>query len=84
MISTEFLLGYLMDMFGRKRISVAGLMMAGISMACKPLPNNLIGLYLLKIVSNVGVIPTLYTPFTVDYVMKGSLGLMTGYYNVIN
>ena len=58
--------------------------MAGIAIACKPLPNNLIGLYILKVISSVALIPTLYTPYTVDYVQKGSLGLMTGYYNVIN
>ena len=67
-VSTEFLIGYLLDMFGRKGMTVGGLMFAGLAMAAKPLPRNLIGLYLLKIVSNVGVIPTLYTPFTVDYI----------------
>ena len=67
-VSTEFLIGYLLDMFGRKGMTVGGLLLAGLAMAAKPLPRNLIGLYLLKIVSNVGVIPTLYTPFTVDYI----------------
>ena len=58
--------------------------MTSASIAFMPLPNNLIGLYILKVISCVTLIPTLYTPYTVDYVQKGSLGLMTGYYNVIN
>lgn len=83
-ISTEFLIGYLLDLFGRKSMTVGGLLLAGVAMAAKPLPNRLIGLYLLKIVSCISILPTLYTPYTVDYVEKGSLGLTTGYYSIIN
>ena len=83
-VSTEFFIGYMLDLFGRKRMTVGGLLLAGLAMASKPLPNNLIGLYLLKIVSCVAVIPTLYTPYTVDYVQKNSLGLTQGFYSVIN
>ena len=63
---------------------VGGLLVTGTAIICKPLPGNLIGLYGLSMISSVAVIPVLYTPYTVDYVQKCSLGLITGYYNVLS
>ena len=67
-ISTELLSGTLMDIFGRKTISVGGLFIASIVMFCKPLLGSLAGLYALKIVTNISTVPLMYSPYPVDYV----------------
>ena len=82
-IATEFSLGYAMDFFGRKTITVVGLFITALAVTFMPIV-NLPGLYILRIFSSVGVIPALYTPYTLDYVQKGSLGLVTGYYTVLS
>ena len=83
-ICTVFFFGYAVELFGRKKMLVGGLLVAGSAIICKPLPNSLLGLYILSVISSVAVIPVLYTPYTVDYVQKCSLGLITGYYNVLS
>ena len=76
-------MGYALDLFGRKKLTVIGLMISGIAIGCQPLPANLTGLYILRTIASIGILPVLYTPYTVDYIKKGSLGLITGYYTVI-
>ena len=83
-ICTVFFFGYAVELVGRKKMLVGGLLVTGTAIICKPLPNNLTGLYILSVISSISVIPVLYTPYTVDYVQKCSLGLITGYYNVLS
>ena len=81
-LCTELFLGYSLDLFGRKRLTVIGLLISGVAIAMQPLPANLTGLYILRTIASIGVVPALYTPYTIDYVRKGSLGLIAGYYTV--
>ena len=67
-ICTVFFFGYAVELFGRKKMLVGGLLVTGTAIICKPLPNSLTGLYFLSVISSVAVIPVLYTPYTVDYV----------------
>ena len=82
-ISSEFILGYLMDLFGRKHLNVGGLIVASIAVFCKPLPQQIGYLYAFRILTNVGLLPMLYTPYILDYVRKQSLGLLMGYQSAI-
>ena len=80
---TELTMGTAMDLFGRKGITVVGIILAGISLVCMPLPNALFGLYCIRLVSNMGIVPALYSPFSVDFIRKDSLGLAAGYSTVV-
>ena len=77
-ISSEFLVGYAMDLFGRKGPTVAGLVMAGLSTFAMPIPKKLGGLYCLRALTNIGSLPINGSPYMVDYVQKESLGRMSG------
>ena len=77
--STELFLGTLMDVFGRKAISVSGLLIAGLASLSSPFPRRLIGVYCLRCTANIGNMPLLWTPYSVDYVQRESLGLYAGY-----
>ena len=83
-VSSEFVIGSAMDLFGRKGITVFGLFVAGLGLAAQPLPSQIGWLYPLRVISCVGVIPALYTPYTVDYVKKESLGLLNGYITIMS
>ena len=67
-ICAELVIGSVMDIFGRKTVSIGGLLMVSVVMACKPLLNSLTALYALKILTSIGVVPLLYSPYSVDYV----------------
>ena len=69
-LSTEFIIGYLMDLLGRKHLNVGGLIVASIAVFCKPLPQKIGYLYAFRILTNVGLLPMLYTPYILDYVKK--------------
>ena len=67
-VSTEFLIGYLMDVFGRRIPCVVGLALTGLGYIGSPLPRRLVGLYCLRAVLNVGALPMLLGPQTIDYI----------------
>ena len=80
---TELVIGTLMDMYGRKFISVAGLLFSGVSTLVTPLPTRLIGIYCLRCTVNIGVIALVWSPFGVDYIHGASLGLFSGYNTIL-
>lgn len=73
-VSTEFFIGYAMDLFGRKMLTIFGLLLSGTATFCSPMPSSLTGLYFLRIMTVVGNLPSLNSPYLIDYVSKGSLG----------
>ena len=82
-VSSEIALGTLMDLMGRKVLSISGLAIAGIGTLISPLPKQIYGLYIIRCVIDIGVIPMLWTPFSVDYIQKESLGLLTVYATLV-
>ena len=82
-LGAEVLLGFLQDLLGRKVLTVAGMMIASTSVICKPLPNNIAGLYCLRFCTNMGLIPIMYTPFTIDYIHKDSLSVTAGFMSIV-
>ena len=62
--------GYSMDLFGRKWITVGGIMVLGIAVFSKAIPENIDWLYLLRCLAQLGALPMLGSPFTVDYVQQ--------------
>ena len=85
-VTMELLSGPIMDLFGRKSISVGGLAVAGVAMFCKPLlGGSLTGLYILKVLTNMGTVPLMFGPYSTDYVAKENMGLRTtGYFLVVS
>ena len=55
-------LGFVMDFMGRKWPCVIGLFLAGCSFVSSPLPNKVQWLYFFRILGNIGVLPTIYSP----------------------
>ena len=84
-LSGALVSGFLLDLFGRKYITVAGLVGTSLITFVKPLPSIdvLDALYAFRIAVNVGLIPCLYTPYTLDFVRRQSLGLLMGFYVMI-
>ena len=83
-LGAEVLLGFLQDLLGRKVLTVTGMMIASASVICKPLPNHIAGLYCLRFCTNMGLIPIMYTPFTIDYIHKDSLSLTAGLMTIVS
>ena len=77
-VASEVALGYAMDFFGRKIPIVAGVFVAGIATFSDPLPRRLAGLYPLRGLCSIGYIPSLWSPYGVDYVRNESQGLWAG------
>ena len=73
-VSTEFFIGYAMDLFGRKMLTISGLLLSGTATFCSPMPSDLTGLYFFRVMTVVGNVPMLNSPYVIDYVSKGSLG----------
>ena len=84
-LSGALISGYLLDLFGRKYITVTGLLGTSLLTFVKPLPSIDVvdALYAFRIVVNIGLLPCLYTPYTLDFVRKQSLGLLMGYFVMI-
>ena len=78
-ISTQLALGALMDLYGRKIWSVGGLALATLGTLMSPVPTNLPALYVCRVITNVGTLPFMWSPYSVDYIMKESLGLFAAY-----
>ena len=83
-LTTALMLGSLMDLFGRKIPSIAGLMVASIGILLSPVPQNLPGLYICRILSNVGCLPFMWSPYSVDYIKEETLGLYSAYITVLS
>ena len=75
-----FAVGYSMDLFGRKWITVGGFMVMGIAVFFKAIPDNIGWLYLLRVCTQLGALPMIGSPFAVDYCQQGSIGRMTGFH----
>ena len=82
-MATVLFIGPALDLFGRKPLTIGGLFIAGASMIAKPLFNHVLALYFLKVLTDVGSVPALYTPYPTDYVEKESLGLLSAGYFLI-
>lgn len=83
MLTSVVFIGYLMDLIGRKKFIVGGLLMVCIFVFIKPMFKNENCLYTFRIFTNLGLIPMLYTPYTIDFVRSKSLGLLMGYNSMI-
>ena len=59
--------GYSMDLFGRKWITVGGLMVLSIAVFSEAIPEKIGWLYLLRILAQLGGLPMSDSPFKVDY-----------------
>ena len=57
--------------------------MVSIFVFFKPMVSNENCLYAFRILTNLGLVPMLYTPYSVDFVRKRSLGLLMGYNSMI-
>ena len=83
-LAVGIFLGPAMDLFGRKSLSIGGLVIASVSMVAKPLFHHLPWLYFLKLLTNMGTVPLLHSPYAADYVAQESLGLYnTGFILVV-
>ena len=69
-ISTEIIIGTAFDVIGRKSVTVGGVLLVGLAMACKPLAGSLGVLYALKVASSIGIVPLMYSPYPIDYIEK--------------
>lgn len=74
-LSSELFLGTAMDLFGRKVPVVGGVFLAGIATFISPLPKRLTGLYFARAMADVGCIPYLWSPYSIDYIASESQGL---------
>ena len=59
-----------MDLLGRKWITIGGVMVAGLATMLKPVPDQIGYLYVLRTVTNMGMVGIINTPFTLDYIRK--------------
>ena len=65
----DLVLGYLMDLFGRKALSLGGFAIAGGAQIILPLCGRIYpGMLICRIILSVGLLPALNTPFVLDYV----------------
>ena len=83
-VSTELVLGYIMDYFGRKIPCVVGLILAGGAFIGSPLPSRVSWLYFFRMTMNVGALPILYSPYQIDYVHKGSMGKLQALMSIVS
>ena len=71
---TSFFIGYGLDLFGRKRLSIAALFVVGTATLCTPIPENLSWLYVLTSITLIGFLPLSKSPYFIDYFKPESLG----------
>ena len=60
---TEIFLGYIMEVLGRKIPSIIGLTVSGLALIASPLPQNTTGLYILRVMAGIGLMPLCYSPY---------------------
>ena len=73
LVCTELLLGYLMDTFGRKGLSLIGYLIAGCSLVIMPYVKTIYpGALICRMLLAWGLLPSLSTPLHVDYVTSQS------------
>ena len=80
--STELFIGYAIDLFGRKMLSIAGVILAGTGTFCSPLPARLGGLYFFRVMITIGILPLHLSPYIIDYVKRESIGRALAYLSV--
>ena len=71
---TSFFIGYGLDLFGRKKLSILFLLLAGTATLCTPIPENLTWLYIFTGITLIGFIPLSKSPYFIDYFEPQSLG----------
>ena len=65
----DLVLGYAMDLFGRKTLSLTGFIIAGAAQIIMPVcPKIYPGMLICRILIAVGLLPALNTPLVLDYV----------------
>ena len=65
----DLILGSLMDLFGRKALSLVGFAIAGVAQIIMPIcPRIYPGMLICRILLAVGLLPALNTPLVLDYV----------------
>ena len=81
----DLILGSLMDLFGRKYLSLTGFIIAGAAQIIIPFSKKIYpGMLICRILISVGILPGLNTPFVLDYVAQESLGLASAHINMIS
>ena len=78
-LSFNLFLGSLMDLIGRKLISVAFLGISGVTVTAIWIPKGLGGVYACRIINNIGLLPLSWSPYGVDYIKKESQGILGAY-----
>ncbi|CDW88597.1 UNKNOWN [Stylonychia lemnae] len=81
----DLVLGVIFDVFGRKIPTVAGLIVAGISLIITPYFSTIYPSFLIiRIFMSLGTIPALNTPLLPDYLFDQSLGLGSAYQFIVS
>jgi len=84
LVSCELILGYSMDLFGRKGLSLAGYLIAAAALITIPYMKTIYpGVLLCRMSIAIGILPSLATPLHVDYVATASMGAVNGWFSVI-
>ena len=58
-------------------------MVAGLATMLKPVPDQIGYLYVLRTVTNMGMVGIINTPFTLDYIRKQSIGMIMACHSII-
>ena len=78
-IGFNLILGSLMDLIGRKLISVVFLGISGVTVTAIPFPTGMGGVYACRIINSIGLLPLSWSPYGVDYIKKESQGILGAY-----
>ena len=71
---SDFIIGALLEMIGRKYVTGFGLILSSISIFFVGIPINVFELYILRFLVATGVLPILMSPLVADYVEKDHRG----------
>eukprot|EP00347_Sterkiella_histriomuscorum_P002032 403369737 len=83
-IISDFGIGLLMDLMGRKYPIIIGLFISGISIVVIPYGTQIYPyLCIFKVLVAVGVLPAMNSPLIPDYIEKRSQGLANSYSNIV-
>ena len=85
LIVLNVLLGTLMDIFGRKGVSLVGFTLASMALVMMPLCHRIYpGLLICRLILAIGLLPASNSPFIIDYVDDTSLGKAYAHINMIS
>lgn len=81
----EFAIGFLLDYFGRKTLSIVGFFVYGACMMASPYVGTIYpGVLCVMLAQKLfGLGLVMNSPFLADYVNKDSMGIVVGIYGVI-